>query len=82
MLTLSVLTFLFTLRRCQVKSMKSSKRKVRKYLKCVKEFSRRFNMANEKYLSIFLGGSAGGSGRGGELHQIKRSRDKTEIGKK
>ena len=82
MLTLSVLTFLFTLPRCQVKSMKSSKRKVRKYLKCVKEFSRRFDVTYEKYLSIFLGSSARGSGRGGELHQIKRSRDKTEIGKK
>ena len=32
-------------------------------------------------LSIFLDGSSGGGGRGGELHQIKRSREKTEIGK-
>ena len=61
--------------------MKSNKRKVRKYLKCVKEYSRRFDVANEKYLPIFLDGSAGGGGRGGELYQIKRSRDKTEIGK-
>ena len=48
----------------------------------MKEYSRRFDVANEKYLPIFLDGSAGGGGRGGELHQIKRSRDKTEIGKK
>ena len=35
--------------------MKTNKRKVRKYLNCVKEFSRRFDLANRKYLSIFLG---------------------------
>ena len=36
-------------------SMKTNKRKVRKYFKCVKEYSRRLNLANGKYLSIFLG---------------------------
>ena len=54
-LTLSLLTFLFTLPRNQVIfSMKTKKRKVTKRLKCVKEFSSRFRLANEKYLSIFL----------------------------
>ena len=28
--------------------------KIRKWLKCVKEFSYRFDLANGKYLSIFL----------------------------
>ena len=36
-------------------SMKTNKRKVRKCLKYTKEFSRRFDMGNGKYLSIFLG---------------------------
>ena len=36
-------------------SMKTNKIKVRKYLNWVKEFSRRFDLANRKYLSIFLG---------------------------
>ena len=35
-------------------SMKANKRKVWKCLKCVNEFSRRFDLANGKYLSIFL----------------------------
>ena len=35
--------------------MKTNERKVRKCLKCVKEFLRRFDLANEKYLSIFQG---------------------------
>ena len=35
-------------------SMKTNKRKVRKCFKCVKEFSRRFELANGKYFSIFL----------------------------
>ena len=35
--------------------MKTNKRKIRKYLKYVKEFSRRFDLAIGKYLSIFLG---------------------------
>ena len=49
--------------------MKTNKRKVRKYLKCVKEFSHRFTrgqLNNEE---------------GGELHEIKRSPDETKIGK-
>ena len=37
-------------------SMKPNKRKVRKCLKCVKKFSRRFDLTNGKYLSIFLVG--------------------------
>ena len=36
-------------------STKTNKRKVRKCLKCVKEYSHRFDLANGKYLSIFLG---------------------------
>ena len=36
-------------------SMKTNKRKVRKCLNCVKEFSGRFDLANGKYSSIFLG---------------------------
>ena len=36
-------------------SIKTKKRKVRKCLKCVKEFLHRFDFANGKYLSIFLG---------------------------
>ena len=36
-------------------SVKTSKRKVRKYLKCMKEFLRRFDLANGNYLSVFLG---------------------------
>ena len=35
--------------------MKTTKRKVRKSLKFVKGFSRRFDLANRKHLSIFLG---------------------------
>ena len=35
--------------------MKTNKRKVRKCLKCVKQSSRRFDLANGKYLSILLG---------------------------
>ena len=35
--------------------MRTNKRKVRKCLKCVKEFSRRFDLENEEYMSIFLG---------------------------
>ena len=35
--------------------MKINKIKVMKCLKCVKEFSRRFDLVNGKYLSIFLG---------------------------
>ena len=35
--------------------MKTNNRKVRKCLKCVKEFSRGFDLANGKYMSIFLG---------------------------
>ena len=35
--------------------MKVNKRKSWKCLKCVKEFSRRFYLANWKFLSIFLG---------------------------
>ena len=36
-------------------SVKTNKGKVRKCLKCVREFLRRFDLANGKYLSIFLG---------------------------
>ena len=36
-------------------SMRTNKGKIRKYLKCVREFLRRFDLANGKYLSIFLG---------------------------
>ena len=36
-------------------SMSTNKREVRKCLRCVKEFSHRFDLANGKYLSIFLG---------------------------
>ena len=39
-------------------SMKTNKRKVTKSLNCVKEFLRRFDLANGKYLSIFLGAFA------------------------
>ena len=53
LLTLSVLTFLFTLPRCQA-IFQWKQTKVRKCLKCVKESSRRFDLANGKYLSIFL----------------------------
>ena len=79
--------------------MKPNKRKVRKCLKCAKEFSGRFDFSNGKYLSIFLGffckncqdypfnfryncnpGQLNKEG-GGELHEIKQSQDKTEIGK-
>ena len=35
-------------------SIKTNKRKLRKYRKCVKEFSRRVDLANGKYLSILL----------------------------
>ena len=35
-------------------SMKIKKGVVRKCLKCAKEYSHRFDLANEKYLSIFL----------------------------
>ena len=35
--------------------MKTNKIKFWKCLKCVKEFSRRFDLVNVKYLSIFLG---------------------------
>ena len=35
-------------------SIKANKRKVRKYLKYVKEFLLRFGLANGKYLSIFV----------------------------
>ena len=35
-------------------SMKRNKRKVRKSINCMKEFSRRFDLAYRKYLSIFL----------------------------
>ena len=52
--------------------------KVRKFIKCVTEFSRKYDLSNGKYLSIFLGFFARGKG---QLHEIKRSRDKTEIGK-
>ena len=34
--------------------MKANKKKVRKYLKCVYEFSGRFDLANGKYLSIHI----------------------------
>ena len=34
---------------------KTNKGKVRRRLKCVKEFSHRSNLANGKYLSLFLG---------------------------
>ena len=84
--------------------MKTNERKVRECLKCVKEFSCRFDLGNRKYLPIFLGvfgrtvkvkytfcsgynfrfnctrGQLNKEG-GGELHEIKRCRDKTEIGK-
>ena len=36
-------------------SMSTNKREVRKCIRCVKEFSHRFDFANGKYLSIFLG---------------------------
>ena len=36
-------------------SMKTNKRKITKCLKYLQEFSRRFVLANGKYLSIFLG---------------------------
>ena len=36
-------------------SIKTNKRKVRKCLKCVMEVSRRFDLANGKYLPNFLG---------------------------
>ena len=60
LLTFSVLTFLFTLPRCQVIfKMKTNKRKVRKCLNYVKKFPRRFDLTNGKYLSVFLGVFAG-----------------------
>ena len=46
LLIFSVLTFLFTLSRCQVI--------FKKCLKCMMEFSRRFDLANWKYSSNFL----------------------------
>ena len=50
------LNFLFTLPRCQVIFQWNQKKgKVTKCLKCVKEFSCSFDLANEKYLSVFLG---------------------------
>ena len=52
-LSLSI-NFLFTLPRSYF-SVKTNKGKVRKCLKCVREFLRRFDLANGKYLSIFLG---------------------------
>ena len=52
--------------------------KVMKFIKCVTEFSHKYDLSNGKYLSIFLGFFARGKG---QLHEIKRSRDKTEIGK-
>ena len=50
-------------------SMKTNKRKVRKYLKCL-----------EKFLGRFTRGQLNNE-EGGEVHEIKRSPDKTEIGK-
>ena len=38
--------------------MKTNKRKIRKCLKYVKEFWRRFDSANGKYFSIFIGAFA------------------------
>ena len=35
--------------------MKRNKKKFKKCVNCVKEFLRRFDLANGKYLSIFLG---------------------------
>ena len=35
--------------------MKTNKKKVRKRLKCVRKFSRRFDLVNGKYLSVFQG---------------------------
>ena len=64
--------------------MKTNKRKVRKCLQSVEKHSCRFDLANGKYLSIFLGGFTRGqlnNEGGGELHEIKRSQDKTEIDK-
>ena len=49
--------------------MKTNKRKVRKYLKCL-----------EKFLGRFTRGQLNNE-EGGEVHEIKRSPDKTEIGK-
>ena len=49
--------------------MKINKRKIRKCFRCLKEFSRRFTRGQLK--------NEGGR----ELHEIKRSPDKTEIGK-
>ena len=34
--------------------MKTNKQKARKCLRCIKEFSPRFNLVNGKYLPIFL----------------------------
>ena len=59
-------------------SNENKQMKVRKFIKCVTEFSHKYDLSNGKYLSIFLGFFAGGKG---QLHEIKRSRDKTEIGK-
>ena len=53
LLTLSVLTFLFTLSMSSYFLTKTNKRKVRKWLKREKIFSRRFEMANAKYFPIF-----------------------------
>ena len=77
--------------------MKTNKRKVRKSLKYVKKYSRRFDDANGKYFSILLGVFARtvkithlhinctqgqlNNEGGGELHEIKGNQDKTEIGK-
>ena len=44
----------------------------------MKEFWRIYDLSNGKYLSIFLGVFAE---EGGELHEMKPSRDKTDIGK-
>ena len=54
LLTLSVLSFSFTLPRCQA-IFQWKQTKVRKCLKCAKEFSRRFDLVNGKYLPNFLG---------------------------
>ena len=68
LLILLVLTFLFTLPRCQV----IFQWKFRKCLKLVKEYSRRFELANGKYLRRAWEG---------ELHEIKRIKkyDKEQI---
>ena len=58
--------------------MKTNNRKVKKYVKCSKGFSLRYDLENGKYLSIFLGIFAEG---GGELYETNWSHDKKEIGK-